>query len=69
MGLGEAGLYWDGQQHRPFASEGGHATFAPRDAFQMELSWYLLRQFTHVSWERLVSGPGLHKLRSTCPGT
>jgi len=30
-GLGEAGLYWDGQQHRPFACEGGHADFAPRN--------------------------------------
>lgn len=28
-GLGEAGLYWDGRAHRPFACEGGHSTFAP----------------------------------------
>ena len=28
-GLGEAGLLWDGVSHRPFASEGGHASFAP----------------------------------------
>jgi glucokinase len=31
-GLGAAGLYWDGKQHRPFASEGGHADFALRNA-------------------------------------
>jgi glucokinase len=28
-GLGEAGLYWDGESHHPFATEGGHADFAP----------------------------------------
>ncbi len=31
-GLGEAGLYWNGHIHRPFATEGGHATFSPRNA-------------------------------------
>jgi glucokinase len=29
-GLGEAGLYWDGNQHHVFACEGGHADFAPQ---------------------------------------
>lgn len=28
-GLGEAGLCWDGTQHLPFATEGGHASFSP----------------------------------------
>ena len=41
-GLGEAGLYWDGTQHRPFASEGGHADFAPRNALEADLLHYLL---------------------------
>lgn len=58
-GLGEAGLYWDGQQHHPFASEGGHADFAPQSDLELELLRYLLRQFAHVSWERVLSGPGL----------
>jgi glucokinase len=58
-GLGEAGLYWDGQQHHPFACEGGHTSFAPSDPLQLELLSYLRRAFTHVSWERVVSGPGL----------
>lgn len=61
-GLGEAGLYWDGRQHWPFASEGGHASFAPADALQMELLQYLQQQYTHVSWERLLSGPGLYNI-------
>ena len=28
-GLGEAGLFWDGKAHCPFATEGGHASLAP----------------------------------------
>jgi glucokinase len=58
-GLGEAGLYWDGQDHHPFACEGGHTSFAPADPLQLELLGYLMREFPHVSWERVVSGPGL----------
>lgn len=30
-GLGEAGLFWDGKQHRVWACEGGHTDFAPRN--------------------------------------
>ncbi len=58
-GLGEAGIYWDGQRPRPFASEGGHTDFAPGDALEMELLAFLRHDLEHVSWERLVSGPGL----------
>ena len=58
-GLGQAMLFWDGGKHRVSASEGGHADFAPRDAEQIELLRYLIAKFGHVSYERLVSGPGL----------
>jgi glucokinase len=58
-GLGEAGMYWDGERHRPFASEGGHADFAPRNHLEMELLNYSLNRYRRVSYERLVSGPGL----------
>jgi glucokinase len=58
-GLGEAGLYWDGRRHRPFATEGGHADFAPRDEVEMALHRHLAARHAHVSWERVVSGPGL----------
>jgi glucokinase len=61
-GLGEAGLYWDGQQHHPFAGEGGHASFAPIDPVQMELLTFLRHEFGQVSWERVLSGPGLHNI-------
>jgi glucokinase len=58
-GLGEAGLYWDGSRHHVFASEGGHSDFAPLDEPQVELLKYLRGRFGHVSYERVLSGPGL----------
>ncbi len=61
-GLGEAGLYWDGESHRPFASEGGHASFAADNDLAIELLRYLQKRFEQVSWERVVSGPGLHHI-------
>lgn len=61
-GLGEAGLYFDGRAHRPFACEGGHASFAPDDELEDELLRHLRKRFGHVSWERVLSGPGLHNV-------
>ena len=61
-GLGMAGLYWDGFRHHPFACEGGHADFAPRDQVQMELLAYLKKQFGRVSCERILSGPGIRHI-------
>jgi len=58
-GLGEAGLYWDGTQFRPFACEGGHSTFSPRTDLELRLLQWLRQNFEHVSWERVLSGPGL----------
>jgi glucokinase len=58
-GLGEAGMYWDGTKHHVFACEGGHADFAPRNELETELLRYLRVRFGHVSYERIVSGPGL----------
>jgi glucokinase len=58
-GLGEAGLFWDGHQHQVFACEGGHCDFAPRNELEIDLLRYLLARFGHVSYERIVSGPGL----------
>ena len=58
-GLGEAGLYFDGHQHHPFACEGGHADFSPQTELDMALLRHLLKQYDHVSWERVISGAGL----------
>ncbi len=61
-GLGEALLHWDGRQHYPAPSEGGHVDFAPRTDREMDLLRYLQRKFDHVSYERVLSGPGLHNI-------
>jgi glucokinase len=61
-GLGEAMLYWDGQKHHPLASEGGHSDYAPQTDEEIELYRWLRGRFGHVSYERLLSGPGFHNV-------
>lgn len=58
-GLGEAGLFWDGNRHHVFACEGGHTDFGPQGDLQIELVRFLQARFGHVSYERILSGPGL----------
>lgn len=62
-GLGEAGLFWDGAQHIPFASEGGHSDFSPATEQELRLKLFLSKKYHgHVSWERIVSGMGLENI-------
>ena len=61
-GLGQAGLYWDGKGHIPFACEGGHADFAPISDEQVELWRYLKKRYDHVSYERVLSGSGIFQI-------
>ena len=62
-GLGEAFLYWDGKRHNPVASEGGHCDFAPNNTIEDDLLAYLRERFgPHVSYERILSGPGFHNV-------
>ena len=61
-GLGMAGLYWDGFRHHPFACEGGHADFAPRNDLQIELLAYLQKKYGRISCERILSGPGIKNI-------
>ena len=64
-GLGEGCLFWDGVGHHPMASEGGHVDFSPRNDIEVDLWAYLRQKFSgHVSWERVLSGPGLFNLYS-----
>jgi glucokinase len=59
-GLGQAGLFWNGSEHVPIPSEGGHSDFAPRNQLEIELLQYLQRKLgKRVSYERALSGPGL----------
>jgi glucokinase len=61
-GLGEAGLYWDGERYHPFATEGGHSDFFPRTEIDIEIFRWLQQQYGHVSFERVVSGMGIKNL-------
>ncbi len=61
-GLGEAALIWDGTRHVPLATEGGHTDFAARSALEWELQVWLEKRFGHVSYERIVAGPGFSSL-------
>ena len=58
-GLGEAGLFWDGQRHHPYATEGGHTSFSPGNDLEIALLKHMRQRHTHVSWERIVSGMGI----------
>ena len=61
-GLGEAILVREGGRHHVVATEGGHADFAPRTDLETALLGYLRKAYGHVSYERLLSGPGLHNI-------
>lgn len=61
-GLGEAGFYYDGKNHFPFASEGGHAGFAPEDEEEVKLWRYFKKKFGHASFERFLSGHGIEQI-------
>jgi len=62
-GLGQAYLFFDGRVHHPVASEGGHADFSPRSELEIGLLRHVRDELGgHVSWERVLSGPGLHTI-------
>ena len=71
-GLGQAAMVWDGVHYDVVASEGGHSDFAPRNDIEIDLLRYLLTIKSRVSYERVLSGPGLvnvyNFLKSNCPG-
>ena len=58
-GLGVSGLVPCGERWSALAGEGGHVSFAPQGARERELLVVLSARFGHVSFERLLSGPGL----------
>jgi len=58
-GLGEAFLTQDRTAYVAYASEGGHADFAPCDEEQDQLLAHLRNEFGHVSVERVCSGTGI----------
>lgn len=58
-GLGVTWLTWQDDGYAAHSSEGGHIDFAPADDLQYELLRYMQQHYPHVSYERIVSGPGL----------
>jgi glucokinase len=59
-GLGEGLLIWNGHQHIPYPSEGGHADFAPRNEDEIDLLRFLKQKYNgRISWERVISGMGM----------
>lgn len=58
-GLGVAWLSAQQGAYQVHPSEGGHMDFAPVDDMQVLLLRYLRHRHSHVSYERIVSGPGL----------
>ncbi|HWW76567.1 MAG TPA: glucokinase [Pyrinomonadaceae bacterium] len=64
-GLGMASIYFDGSGYHPMPSEGGHIDFAPRNEREFELLQYLQEQVGgRVSYERVLSGMGIHNIYS-----
>ena len=63
-GLGEAGLVWDRSLngYRAFPSEGGHADFGPRTDQEIALLKFLQAKKITVTWESVLSGPGLKNI-------
>ena len=59
-GLGQAFIYTSSGQRYIMASEGGHVDFAPTNEVEVELLKYLKSKHEHVSYDRILSGPGLH---------
>ncbi len=63
-GLGVGLIHWNGSDWEVLPSEAGNADFAPIDELQDRLLMYLRRTYGRVSWERVISGPGLMRVFS-----
>ncbi len=61
-GLGMGILIPESGGWRALASEGGHGDLAPGSHLEMELLALLQAEHGHVSWESVLSGPGLVRL-------
>ena len=58
-GLGVSGLIPAGEGWIALGTEGGHVNFGPRDEREMDILKFAWKTLDHVSYERLISGPGL----------
>ncbi len=67
-GLGMAIVLPQGDSWRILPGEGGHVAFAPADEAQAALWAFLNRRHGRVTWERVVSGPGLAAIHESLTG-
>jgi glucokinase len=58
-GLGVSGAIPTVDGFVTLGSEGGHVNFAPADEREFSILQYAWKEWTHVSNERLISGPGM----------
>jgi glucokinase len=63
-GLGVSSLIPAGDGWVALGTEGGHTSFAPRDEREIAILKHGLQRFDHVSFERLLSGPGMELIHS-----
>lgn len=68
-GLGEAVLLREGERRTALATEAGHADLAPRTDLELELLRWLRERHGRVSWERVLSGPGLASVHAFLTAT
>ncbi len=61
-GLGQAYIYTNAGQRHIMASEGGHVDLAPTNEVEVKLLQYMKSKFDHVSYDRVLSGPGLSSI-------
>lgn len=61
-GLGEGILFWNGKEHIPVATEGGHADFSPGTDQQANLWKFLKKRNEFVSSETILSGRGFQNI-------
>lgn len=58
-GLGVSGLIPSGEHWIPLQGEGGHVTLSVMNERELAVLQQLQQRFSHVSAERVISGPGL----------
>lgn len=58
-GLGVSGLIPAEKGWIALGTEGGHTSFSPRDEREIHILQYGWKHFPHVSFERVLSGPGI----------
>ena len=61
-GLGVANVVPSGDTWISLGGEGGHVDFAPIDAVEQHILNFLLKKYSHVSYEQLLSGLGIEQI-------